>query len=69
MNQTSRAPEQDKFFLRVRGKAIGISKISVSELTIAAEGMEVANPSSHLLAAIKAELERRQVLLGTTTTP
>lgn len=60
MNPTSRTTEQDKFFLRVHGKAVGISKIPISELMTAAEDIEVVNPSSHLLAAIKAEVERRQ---------
>jgi len=40
-------------------QVVGISKVPVSELTAAAEGLEVANPASYLLAAIKAELERR----------
>ena len=62
MKQTSRATELDKFFLKLHGKAVGISKAPVSELLRAAEDLELANPSSHLLAAIKAELDRRQSL-------
>ena len=61
MNPISRAPAPDRFFLRVHGKAMGISKVPVCELTTAAEGLEVANPASHLLAAIKAEVEHRQI--------
>jgi len=60
MNQISRAPAPDRFFLRVHGKAVGISKAPVADLTIAAADLEVGNPSSHLLAAIKAEVGRRQ---------
>jgi hypothetical protein len=62
MKQTSRATEQDKYFLKVHGKAVGISKAPVSELSKTAEGLELANPTSHLLTAIKAEVERRQSL-------
>ena len=62
MKQTGRAPEPDKYFLKLHGKAVGISKAPVSELSRAAEDLELANRSSHLLTAIKAEVERRQSL-------
>ena len=60
MKETSSAIELDKYFLRLHGKAVGIRNAPVSELSKAAEDLELADPSSHLLTAIKAELERRQ---------
>jgi hypothetical protein len=62
MKETSSAIELDKYFLKLHGKAVGISKAPVSELLRAAKHLELANPASHLLTAIKAEVERRQSL-------
>jgi hypothetical protein len=62
MSHPSRATKPDKYFLKIRGKAVGISQAPVSELSKAAEELELANPTSHLLTAIKAEVERRQSL-------
>jgi hypothetical protein len=60
MNRTSSTATPDRFYLKIRGKAVGISKAPDFELTTAAKDLELANPTSHLLAAIKAEVERRQ---------
>ena len=62
MNPTNSTAEVDKFYLKINGKAVGISKAPIESLQTAAKDLEVAKPGSHLLLAIQVELERRQEL-------